>query len=762
MSSKNQDKSDDENRFCIKKIMYWEIYGVKRFPYRGKRKFTPLLYQSLDGGMMITNDVFGLTIKQFERTYQVCLEKRKTREQWILNLRYPDKSSNEYLEFLQNCNDTEKDTLLLLGRNSMEKYLYKQLAIAVGTELDIRNKQRLCIIHDRIANVCAIDQRHTHITSGSLAEGLALPDSDIDTMHVLNNIDLIKDERNIKHPINSDIAVMETAIDHPGFTRIRIIAQTDRNSWFNVKCNCPPKTCRGAYFSVDDFLGYYIQRYGYGKRVSIHGPCISNLSRTEDEAFCIRSKYLPHNAIQWTVRHRRQWPSNFVINRIKSYGCLIVAIGPKTISDRYLWRFSFSVAEKILVHSFNFTQLLCYSLLKLTFKRIVNTDNDVKDLVCSYFLKTALFWVSEEVDIDTFQIPKLFHCFSLCLDKLISWVKICYCPNYFIPEHNMFLGTISESNSKILMRALENIKHEGIGGLLMGLFPPDNESTKSESSLVMLDCLFYKIANRIPVPKDILGCHNYLSFTESLLMSESSTFVSDVCKYHYAKISQIVAQFLPPPKSVSKSYSISARYHRHLQNGTETDAVSGWLLYASFYYVTGQFNVTLRLAEYVLSRCSPDMMRDDDYECEKHRNCYRQNVHSKMKLNERMKIATIAHVKYIRNSSLIPSELKLEVEDEDIHVPPNVMSHCLRCLCFHRLGDSDKRQQALRDLYLIVTDNCSFTVSHIYISLILLGVCYEISGDKDRAYQCYEEALQRNRSQSSITAVKRISKLDCN
>lgn len=122
------------------------------------------------------------------------------------------------------------DILLLLGSDSMEKYLYKKLAIAVGTELDIRNKQRLCIIHDRIANVCAIDQRHTQITSGSLAEGLALPDSDIDTMHVINNIDLIKDERNIKHPINRDILVMETAIDHPGFTRIRIIAQTDRNS----------------------------------------------------------------------------------------------------------------------------------------------------------------------------------------------------------------------------------------------------------------------------------------------------------------------------------------------------------------------------------------------------------------------------------------------------------------------------------------------------------------------------------------------------
>ena len=135
-----------------------------------------------------------------------------------------------------------------------------------------------------------------------------------------------------------------------------------------------------------------------------------------------------------------------------------------------LWRISFSEAEKQLVHSFNFTQVLCYGLLKLTLKRIVNTNDDVKDLLCSYFLKTALFWVSEEVDIDTFQLPKLFICFYLCLNKLMSWVNNCYCPNYFIPEHNMFLGKINQYNNKSLLSVLNSIKYSGISGLMQNLF----------------------------------------------------------------------------------------------------------------------------------------------------------------------------------------------------------------------------------------------------------------------------------------------------
>ncbi|CAG2253280.1 unnamed protein product [Mytilus edulis] len=104
----NKDNNDDGNLFGMRKISFWEIYGVKRFPYRGRRRFTPLIYQSFDGGMKISNDVFGLTIRQFERMYKACLERRTTQQQWILNLRYPDKSSNEYLDYLQNCTDCNK------------------------------------------------------------------------------------------------------------------------------------------------------------------------------------------------------------------------------------------------------------------------------------------------------------------------------------------------------------------------------------------------------------------------------------------------------------------------------------------------------------------------------------------------------------------------------------------------------------------------------------------------------------------------------
>ncbi|VDI07353.1 Hypothetical predicted protein [Mytilus galloprovincialis] len=692
--------------------------------------------------------------KKRTRQTDTTVTKKRTRQTDTTVTKKKDTTNRQYHDYH------------LLWVDSRETYIYEQLVQIVGSEIDIRTRQRFFIIHDMIVNSFLPDWKQ--ISSGSLAEGLDLPGSDVDTMFEVNIFEAVQNVRNIKHPIERDIFEMETDNNHPGFTRLRLVAKTDRTSYTYVDCNCTCLlgTCCGksTYFHVTDFLNFFKAPY---RRFCLHGPCISNESLTRDHAYCVRSKHLPHNAIPWATRHRCQWPPNFVIDRIINYGCMVVPIGPKTISDSTLWRFSFSVAEKLLVHSFNFTQLLCYGLLKLTLKHIVNTNNDVKDLLCSYFMKTALFWVSEEAAYETFQLNQICYCFSLCLDKLISWVNTCYCPNYFIPEHNMFLGTINPRNKNKLLSVLESIKYGGIDGILINLFPPNNAnpgllSTKSETSCIILDYIFYKIVNSEANPSDISSCHKYLSFTESIQMTESSPFIISVCKYNYAKISQIIAQLLPQPKQTIQTYKTRSHYHKHLRNGIKNDAVSGWLLYASFYYVTGQFNVTLRLTDYVLSRCTPDMMRDTESHWEYLRNCYRQNVHSTMTFYERMKMAMIADILYIENSSLIPDELQLEVADGELIVPPIIMSHCLRFLSFHHLGDLFNKQQALRDFNLTVKENYMIASEGLRSnSLTILGVCFELSGDKNAAHQCYDEALQCNTFFSS-SAEKRISKLDGN
>jgi hypothetical protein len=110
---------------------------------------------------------------------------------------------------------------------------------------------------------------------------------------------------------------------------------------------------------------------------------------------------------------------------------------------------------------------------------------------------------------------------------------------------------------------------------------------------------------------------------------------------------------------------------------------------------------------------------------------YKQNVGcSKITLNEKMRLATICNMWYVKQSTLIPHELKLEVQDLFFDVPPVVMSHCLRFLCYYHLYNIVNRQQSLRDLYLTIKTRYFVSEDSLSNSLTVLGVCNEIVGEK--------------------------------
>jgi hypothetical protein len=356
-------------------------------------------------------------------------------------------------------------------------------------------------------------------------------------------------------------------------------------------------------------------------------------------------------------------------------------------------------------------------------------------------MKTAVFWLSEEISINTFQLQNLFHCYFLSLDKLITWVKCCYCPNYFIPEHNMFRGKINRSNSRLLLTILERLRNgEREVFTVNSLF---NSEVVLHESCVRLELFIYKVFGDV-VEVDIENCYSLLSFIESLVMSHSTRILSEICKYYYVRTSQMIVQKLPFPTTNKPNVHVIRRYHKHLHDGTKSDAVSGWLLYASFYYVLGQYNTTLKIIDHVLSRCTPDMLMlnvsnytTDDIKY------YKQNVGcSTFTWHEKMRLATIDNVWYSRQSPLMPRELQPEVQDSDCYVPPVVMSHCLRFLCYHHLHNIVNRQQSLRDLDLTITEMYFVTATDLSYSLTILGVCSEIAGDKATADRCYNTALQ--------------------
>ena len=96
------DEDDDKKVHPTKKVLFVDSHGVKSFPYLGRPTHFSGIRQILGSRTEGHTHLFGLVIFQFEREYKACLERRKRNEPQILNILFPIKTGNIYLEYLEN------------------------------------------------------------------------------------------------------------------------------------------------------------------------------------------------------------------------------------------------------------------------------------------------------------------------------------------------------------------------------------------------------------------------------------------------------------------------------------------------------------------------------------------------------------------------------------------------------------------------------------------------------------------------------------
>lgn len=320
--------------------------------------------------------------------------------------------------------------------------------------IDLINKERVSCLYPIYV-----------ISSGSRAEGLLLPGSDLDYMFISKDKSVSCSD-NIS--IHKNGLIMDTTDIKPGFVRLYCHGSFYVNGTI---LSALTETNKGLVLSSLLFRDEAVKecRRTFPSAIA-HGPCSTiDLTATldGDMLVCFSCKTWPKVAAEWIDRYRNNnWPSRDLITEIVQDGCLFVPIGnPHSQEMNMQWRISFSTAEKKLVHSMNHTQFLCYGLLKLYLKHVINSNPEVKDLFCSYFLKTCLFYCIEEENI-IWNKDNFLDCFWTCFRRLIKWVKDEYCPNYFIKNNNMFEGKISSDKGRILLRYLNELYHEGMHSLL--------------------------------------------------------------------------------------------------------------------------------------------------------------------------------------------------------------------------------------------------------------------------------------------------------
>nr|XP_022287139.1 uncharacterized protein LOC111099920 [Crassostrea virginica]XP_022287140.1 uncharacterized protein LOC111099920 [Crassostrea virginica]XP_022287141.1 uncharacterized protein LOC111099920 [Crassostrea virginica]XP_022287142.1 uncharacterized protein LOC111099920 [Crassostrea virginica]XP_022287143.1 uncharacterized protein LOC111099920 [Crassostrea virginica] len=514
------------------------------------------------------------------------------------------------------------------------------------------------------------------------------------------------------------------------------------------------------------FLGFN-RSSNVASRSSIqHGPCATYTLGEKldvDHAYCFRSHHWPNVALPWIQRCQlKNWPPGTILSGIVKDGCHIVPIGSLPESDNE-WRISFSGAEQKLIYSMNHCQFLCYGLLKVFLKEIIDVDPNHPTCLCSYFMKTILFWVIQ-CDRSLHWVPcNLLSCFWTCFKVLLSWVYKGECPNFFIPQNNMFRVKVVGQTQVSLFEQLYALYNRGIPCLLrsptidrflnmvilngMLTFRTDESSFISD---VMLDVCLYEEIDSISnffVKNSEEAVRSIIAF-EQLQNSELTLFQRVTTQYSLSELFKNFSCLLSSPRiATNKKWKSSDKKSLNMMKlAVKMGCVSQIMYLTIHYYRKCQYKESLRCLQRVQDRMSKPYVIYRNYVNE---DMY-QRAMAGVSLSDRMRKCFICDIlfnnEYVYIDELVPEQEANKADGIGIlFIPTLVMLHMLFVLNHHRLGDTVRSQQSLQDLHtLLLYDDGTNVPEHLRdISWQILGICQQTCGDYMGALKSFQCSLQQ-------------------
>lgn len=320
---------------------------------------------------------------------------------------------------------------------------------------------------DRISNFGqSVIQEPLRYTTGSKAEGLGLSimESDTDIMFEEPSMRFIynRDDWDIRQ--NETNVFIDTSSVHQGYCRLLPM-------YMDV-----PKFLCGSNPFVRQLVRQSRRTICFHDRVVVfrsnilptldytqQGPAMTLKSAVcdLDRVKCHRIPW-PPSAREWIQRDR---PSNYPPKHFIQHSATahVVPVGYKESPAQHTeWRFSFSLVELDLVRMWSNHVSKCYVLLKLMKQTLASEFPHVSGILCSYHLKTLLFWLTEEMGMAFWNDCSLEECFQTSIEKLVSWVEQGVIPHYFIRTNNLFDREAGTPRHADLNRALYSVMSEGL------------------------------------------------------------------------------------------------------------------------------------------------------------------------------------------------------------------------------------------------------------------------------------------------------------
>ena len=642
--------------------------------------------------------------------------------------------------------------------------------------------------------------------TGSRAEGLDLPGSDDDFMMDFNNlfnVKVIQSTNKTSDMSSNTILYLRTENVRPGFALLEIPRVPPLLRMFIEKI-------KGVQYLSSNLMAQCLfdstQESKMGIFFKRQGPSLENnmfssmqlVNQIEgtDLVLSIHCDFWPNEASEWKVRPRKfGWPAPLILSSIVNFGFHLVAIGhPHSETKLTEWRISFSMAERTLVWSFNHVQMQCYAVMKIILKEFIKKKCSPKNQVlCSYFIKTFLFWKFETTDTNFWQQNKFRECIRCSITEFAQSLHDGVLRHYFIPRFNLLSVKLTREAQRELLQLYDIVIQYDISILkecktfqhVWSKFLSADENQISirrnalktyfikNDELILQKCIeLVSVSsnhNSENYMKPFSGedLFNHLAGTWLLMTGVRTTrkhVISSIsslpCKSHLKTL--IFKQILWDKylKSVIQLHpgknKMMYKIHHAAHNESSTfDLSTNKIWYAIMLMSTRDFSSALSIVNNVLSSIPPF------YLCASYHRTYSRRMAEELYADKFMN-SGLPVIKRAREAwfmplmfknymiNVVPLAIQIELyfyssifcDCVPVKVSPFAMLHYLAFQCYHELGQYDHRDNALCNLLDAVHAE-ELINGYPHESLNIAGHCLLIAGDIDKARRMFTLSKQR-------------------
>ncbi|XP_062600904.1 uncharacterized protein LOC134262520 [Saccostrea cucullata] len=727
--------------------------------------FSRLMRKLLDGLQCVDNFIDDLIV--YTRTFQEHIKTDASdRGVGVVLMQEEDGVKNLSHTLAKNFPNISKFAI-----QNISELVFVRLCHKLGTSQLVAMRRDVVDVRDMLINHVKTSDNRAVMFSGSHREGFRLKGSDADLMYWPNNHRVIWDlsQSQNYNTLRQTLILCDCSDSPPGFTLLFLLSPSMK---IEIQFACVRMNNRHY---ISSFIYRQIMCYASSNTSTQHGPCVSGTIGTLyfDSAYCLVCDFWPPSASSWIDRCH-SWPMPHVVDDIVKNGCHFVAIGRSHVDHE--WRISFSLAEQKLVYAMNHCQFLTYGLLKIVLKEIINNGlSDNVKLLCSYHMKTSAFWSIQQNIIPNWCPQNLLECFWVCFKLILKWVYEGTCPNFFIPDNNMFLSKIYGEKQHRLFIKLYGLYEKGLVFLLHSpsirsciinvLHNPrlsictDDHTLISETEFDR--DLYGEIETYDVVCKlNIQRCMGYLRTIEEVINSFLLTsYQVPMLQKLTARILQSTAFILHFETYTNKNklrYRADKRSCHMLKLASKFAYITDMVYIVMYFYKTLRYKEALSVVETIkINLAQPYVMYRNNVDTEMYTEAVGgQSWSTKMRQAVAWDIILDHDIPYI--SELIPEQQSaLQNRRSLIFVPPFLLIYMLEILCCRHV-DIMRVQTAIDDLQTLVHyDQGQFIHSMLKdISWQILGICQQVTGNHQAALYSYQQSLRQESTHNIYTATE--------